>query len=81
MNLTDWLSPAQLAEELSRDGQHVTANWVRNQMREKHIPSVKVGNKRWFTPKCREEMERRALEAPEPDTSGYGRVTRVRRTA
>lgn len=44
------------------------------------IPSVKVGNRRWFTPQCREAMERRATELTR-DAAGFGRVTRVKRGA
>lgn len=80
LSMADWLSPAQLADELSRDGQTVTADWVRVKMAAGLIPSVKVGNRRWFTPQCREAMERRATE-PTRDAAGFGRVTRVKRGA
>lgn len=84
--LSDWLSPAQFAEELTRDGQPVTAAWVRANMAAGIIPCVQIGKRRWFTPACREEMERRAVirtEQPTPtrDPAGFGAVFREKRRA
>lgn len=82
--LADWLSPADLADELTRiSDKPVTAEWVRRQMATGAIPSVKVGQRRWFTPRCREELERRATARAEAtaDVSGFGRVTRIGRAS
>ena len=76
--ISDWLSPEQLATELSRPGQEVTADWIRRQMRNNRIPSVKVGNKRWFTPACREQMEHKQSHREPVDISGFGRAGRRR---
>lgn len=56
-----WLSPAELAVELS-----VPAKWVEENMRNGSIPSVKIGRRRWFTPRCRELLEDRAAESFRP---------------
>ena len=82
--LADWLSPADLTDELTRiSDKPVTAEWVRRQMATGAIPSVRVGHRRWFTPRCREELERRATERADAaaDSSGYGRVTRIGRAS
>ena len=71
MNPADWITPAQLAEQWSTPDQPVTVDWVRRQMAAGRIPSVKVGKKRFFTPACRAELERRAVPPP-PDPSGFG---------
>lgn len=74
-----WQTPAELAAELRPDASpEVGERWVREQMRTGRIPSVKVGAKRFFTEACRDEMNRRALEAEREKTEpeGWGQVTR-----
>lgn len=74
-----WLTPSELASELSRPGAPVTAKWVRERMRAGDIPSVTIGSRRFFSPQCRAELERRAVSAPAPSPSpdvGWGLRTR-----
>lgn len=69
----DWLTPADLAERMGRP-----VRWVEDRMRTGEIPSVKVGSKRWFTPGCMVELERRQLHADERPADEWGRLTRRR---
>lgn len=74
-----WLTPADLAAELRPDDDQDTATrWVARLMAEGTIPSVKVGSRRYFTPACREQMEREQLATVD---EGWSQVTRGRRSA
>ena len=77
-DMSEWLSPEQLASELTRPDQVVTVAWVRDQMARGAIPSVKVGRRRWFTPDCRAELSARMAAATRPaDRSGFGVKSRA----
>ena len=80
LTMAGWLSPAQLAEELSTEDRPVTAEWVRRHMSTGDIPSIRVGNRRWFTPACREAMEQR-VKPPPIDIAGFGYTGRPRRVS
>lgn len=68
--MKDWLSPEQVAEHL-----HLSLRTVKEHLSAGHIPSVKVGNRRYVTPACLAELERRnGIEQPE--AQGWGRKTR-----
>lgn len=74
-----WQTPAELAAELRPDDDPATATkWVERQMAAGVIPSIKVGRRRYFTPACREQMEREQLG--QQDT-GWSQITRAKRTA
>lgn len=66
-----WLTPEQLAEEMDRP-----IRWVQEYMASGDIPSVKIGNRRFFTPECRAELHRRFIERQREADDGWGQVTR-----
>lgn len=68
-----WLEPADLAAQMKRP-----VRWVEARMRSGELPSVKVGSKRYFTPGCLAELERRNLQADERPVEDWGRLTRRR---
>lgn len=72
-----WQTPAELAAELRPEAAPVTrTRWVKRLMNSGQIPSVKVGNRRYFTPECRRQMEAEQLHTAESD-SGWGHITRA----
>ena len=73
-----WLTPSDLAEQLGQ-----TERWVRDKMalpqgHKDHIPSLKIGNSRWFTPDCERLLHERKLSPPTADPAGFGLKTRTR---
>lgn len=70
MTPKDWMTPEELAEQMGRP-----VRWVKDQMASGALPSVKVGGRRYWTPGCMEELERRHL-AGKAEVDGWGRVSR-----
>lgn len=78
----DWMTTEQLAAEMGRP-----VRWVQEKFKTGEIPSVKIGNRRWFTAECRAELMARHLgtvepdvpadlpPAPEPVVDAFGRVS------
>lgn len=58
---SDWLTPAQLAEELGRP-----TRWIEDHMTAGDIPSVRIGRFRYFTPECRARLVETQLASKTP---------------
>lgn len=71
-----WLTPAQLAQEL---GQSV--RWVMTHMRKGDIPSVKLGQSRYFTPECRAALVARQISEASDPANKWGRATKRSRAS
>lgn len=66
----DWVTPEQLAEQMGRP-----VRWVKEAMTSGELPSVKVRGRRYWTPGCMAELERKHLAETE-QAVGWGRKTR-----
>lgn len=68
----DWLTPAELADELGRP-----LRWVEEHMAAGDIPCVKLGRFRYFTPECRARLVAAQLARPDTDAvaDSWGRPT------
>lgn len=65
----DWLTPAELADELGRP-----LRWVEEHMAAGDIPCVKVGRFRYFTPECRTRLVEAQLASTTPTLDAAAEV-------